>query len=590
MKTETQDLIKKFEVFLNEGKRHDEPYRFNVLDLQQGNIVENSHTNILMQLLQHCDCGSHLFLQCLLERWGVNALDQCQDTHSSLQFDCERTCGGKRIDGLIWIPDAFAIIIENKVNGASDGKNQLGSYINSIKEDKAIFPTDDGKSTDKIWVVYLTRDGGDPNDSDSVNVMTQLGICDPPTEGNPLEGARYVAASYREHILPWLEDDVYPMIRNNDVELSSGVMQYICYLKGANFFDLNQQPTEEDLKWLVNAVALPASTVERNKTLHLMYQNVVKEDVSPMVKNRLLGVIQAEAQKPMTTFLEVTRNHFGDCDVSHHFTFYYINMRPTKQARAQAKVTFSWPLLGIKRLSTTTPQDLVFSTHVSGSQPARNEFVKRFGLRLCTMGYEIEEKITRLLVYRCHVQINTGLLNMDDAQQRAFLQNVYNNLAPAHFIRELVDGQASVATSGYEGIGVDRVNAYQKAMAAIYNQGKEKYSLRLATSPDGIVLDAHSGEVTLAPSKNNVGRPVLELHGLTTKQREALTDRNIAKEWFLQTHDHRNNSEVRVTAFGIEVQQNIHLPAEELLHNTVQNAFKVFDSLIERGNAHSSKD
>ena len=99
-----------------------------------------------MRLLQHCDCGSHLFLQCLLERWGVNALDQCQDTHSSLQFDCERACGGKRIDGLIWIPDAFAIIIENKVNGASDGKNQLGSYINSIKDDKAIFPTDDGKT------------------------------------------------------------------------------------------------------------------------------------------------------------------------------------------------------------------------------------------------------------------------------------------------------------------------------------------------------------------------------------------------------------------------------------------------------------
>ena len=572
---DVKQLIDEYQLYLS-GKTVKQPHHFNVLDALQGHVAENSHTNILMQLLSYCEQGRYVFLESLLQnRFGFDMA-----LTGPVEFECEKAYGSGRLDGLIYGANQFAVIIENKANGASDGKNQLGSYINSVKDDKAVFPTDDGKTTDKIWVVYLTRDGEDPDDTDSINVMLQSGICNQPTEGSRLEGPRYVAASYREHILPWLEDDVYPMIRNNDVELSSGVMQYICYLKGANFFDLSQQTTAEDVKWLVDKVALPGDAVERNKALHQLYLEVGKNGSSPIVTNRLLNVIQAVALKPMATFMEVTRNHFSNCDVCHHFTFYYINMRPQKQTSSQAKVTFSWPLLGIKRLTAGTPQDYAFSIQASGTQEARDEFVKQFGLRLCAMGYEVEEKITRMLVYRYHVPVSTGLLTMDDAQQREFLQNVYNKLAPADLVRELVDVTTDNVTPGYESIRVDRINAYQKAMAAIYNQGKEKYGLRLAEPFDGIVLNTRSGEVTLAPSKNNVGRPVLELYGLTNEQREALTARGIAQEWFLQTHDHLNNCEVRVTAFGIEVQERIHQPAEESLHNTVQNAFEVFDTLL----------
>lgn len=570
---DVKKLVEEYRLYLS-GKTMKRPHHFNVLDALQGSVVENSHSNILMQLLNYCEQGRYVFLESLLQnQFGFNLT-----LTGSVRFECEKAYGSGRLDGLIYGVDRFAIIIENKVNGAKLGANQLGRYIEAVSCDNNIF-TDGVSHPERVWVVYLTRDGDDPEDQQSIEAMARVGIIDAPVAGELITGKRYVSASYREHILPWLEQDVYPMIRNNDHEMSSGVMQYICYLKGENFFDMSGLPLDDDLRWFKNHVSLPDDPIKSNQALHQLYLNVSKDGGSSMEANRLLNVIQAVALKPMTAFMEVTRNHFSNCDLCHHFTFYYINMRPTKQISARAKVVFCWSLLGIKRLTATTPQDYVFCIHVSGTQEVRDEFVRRYGLRLNAMGYEIEEKITRMLVYRSHVQVNAGILTMDDAQQREWLNNIYHELAPKDLVHELVDGSTGNVTSGYESIRVERINAYQKAMAAIYNQGQEKYSLRLAASFDGIVLNTPGGEITLAPSENNVGRPVLELHGITAKQRDALTRGNIAQEWFIQTHDHLNNCEHRITAFGIEVQKNIHLPAEQLLHNTVQNVFKAFDVL-----------
>jgi len=72
----------------------------------------------------------------------------------------------------------------------------------------------------------------------------------------------------------------------------------------------------------------------------------------------------------------VTINYFGNSDVWHHFTFYYICMRPKMQPD-DVKVVFSWNLLGIKRLTSSKAQDYTFSITVSGSKVARERFVAR---------------------------------------------------------------------------------------------------------------------------------------------------------------------------------------------------------------------
>lgn len=132
-----------------------------------------------------------------------------------------------------------------------------------------------------------------------------------------------------------------------------------------------------------------------------------------------------------------------------------------------------------------------------------------------------------------------------------------------------------------ERIPLDWIKDYHKAIAAIYEQGRDRYGLRLLCDVDGIALATPSGEVTLEPSKKIVGGPVLELNGLNKEQRAALEQQGIAHEWFLQTRDHRTPKGVyRVTAFGVRVEKNIHVPEEETLRKTVENTFKVFDCLL----------
>ena len=285
----------------------------------------------------------------------------------------------------------------------------------------------------------------------------------------------------------------------------------------------------------------------------------------------------------MKTFLDVTINYFGNSDVWHHFTFYYICMRPKMQPD-DVKVVFSWDLLGIKRLTSSKAQDYTFSITVSGSEEARERFVARHGLRLCLLGYKIEEKITRKLVFRCNVPVDTGLLNKQSEEQRKFLEDSYKRLAPHSLINDLVHG-VWACTLNYEkeNIPIDWIKDYHKALAAIYEQGRDKYGLRLLSGVDGIALTTPKGEVTLEPSKNNVGRLVLELNGLNDEQRAMLKQKGIAKEWFLQTPDYRTPKGVhKVTAFGIWVEKNIHVPEEETLNKTVENTFKVLDCLLRK--------
>ncbi|MBQ4006162.1 MAG: hypothetical protein II609_05295, partial [Muribaculaceae bacterium] len=157
-------------------------------------------------------------------------------------------------------------------------------------------------------------------------------------------------------------------------------------------------------------------------------------------------------------------------------------------------------------------------------------------------------------------------------------------LAPHSLIDDLVH-EVGACTLNYEkeNIPIDWIKDYHKALAAIYEQGRDKYGLRLLSDVDGIALTTPEEEVTLEPSKNKVGRLVLELNGLNDEQRATLEQQGITQEWFLQTPDYRTPKGVhKVTAFGLWVEKNIHVPEEETLRKTVENTFKVLDCLLRK--------
>ena len=201
----------------------------------------------------------------------------------------------------------------------------------------------------------------------------------------------------------------------------------------------------------------------------------------------------------------------------------------------EVKVAFSWNpwRMELQRMdfASDKTEDFSFSIIVSGSEAARERFVARHGLRLRLLGYRIEEKITDELVFCCDVPVDSSLLNKQPEEQRKFLEDTYNRLAPVDLIHDLCFGSGS-ETPCYETerVPLDWIKDYHKAIAAIYEQGRDKYGLRLLCNVDGIALAIPGGEVTLEPSKKKVGRLVLELNGLNNRQRAALEQQGIAHE------------------------------------------------------------
>ena len=207
------------------------PFVFNVLDEQCGHIVENSHTNLLMKLLQYKNQYGYTFLKSFFTfiNMGIDL-----DEDKPVSFCREKFYTGidkkGRIDGLIFQKDNFALIIENKVNGAGNQPEQLKKYIEGVLADSDIFdPVNETDNKNKIWVVFLTREGVEDPDADSWKHMKECGICDATDD---IQGPRYAAINYQDHILPWLKEIIQPIVMQKEQVLNTGILQYVDFLEG----------------------------------------------------------------------------------------------------------------------------------------------------------------------------------------------------------------------------------------------------------------------------------------------------------------------------------------------------------------------
>lgn len=210
-------------------------YHFNILEEQQGNIVENSHTNILIRLLSYKNRFGYIFLQSFCERFfekftgNLNVDNIIFETESPL---CSTANGNGRMDGLIYSKNNskydFAIIIENKINGAVAGEEQLKKYIVNVSGNNNILDSQTNNKYDRIWVVYLTREGNEKPDNKSCQFLIEKFGC--AMVDDEITGDRYAALSYSDDILPWLKDEIIPMVPIADIDLYSGLKQYTDYL------------------------------------------------------------------------------------------------------------------------------------------------------------------------------------------------------------------------------------------------------------------------------------------------------------------------------------------------------------------------
>ncbi|MBO4778896.1 MAG: PD-(D/E)XK nuclease family protein [Bacteroidales bacterium] len=183
------------------------PYHVNIIE--ELHINENAHSRILLKfLLYQNDNGKYEIFQSLLEyiRRNNDRSNMFGDIKITKPILTQEIA---RID--MWIRDKnYAIIFENKARNAVDQDSQLSRYIERT--------INRGYKKEQIFVIYM-----------------------PPTLKEPAEQSwgtyeeefkkRYFCLSFREHVLPWLKNDVIPNVRQKDLYLSSALVQYVDYLE-----------------------------------------------------------------------------------------------------------------------------------------------------------------------------------------------------------------------------------------------------------------------------------------------------------------------------------------------------------------------
>ena len=184
------------------------PYHLNLID--ELHINENGHSRILFKLL--CFQNSkkeYEFLESLISYiLTCKHADGFKKIHISAPNITQET---ERID--LWVRDEdYAIIFENKACNAQDQDAQICRYIEKTKNH-------DYKD-EQIFVIYLPpTNEKEPSNQSWGNYKD--------TYAN-----RYVNLSFKEDVIPWLENAILPNIRQKDIYLQSAISQYVDYLRG----------------------------------------------------------------------------------------------------------------------------------------------------------------------------------------------------------------------------------------------------------------------------------------------------------------------------------------------------------------------
>lgn len=220
------------------------PYHLNLIDELRAN--ENAHNRVLAKILQYSENNSFPFLQLFFN-------------HLDFELIPEKpiiTVEKERIDILI-TDNNYSIIIENKINYATDQESQVINYVEKIKKKSKI---------ENIYVLYLTRQGiKKPNESSIPQKLKEK------------LGRKYKEINFRQNILPWLEE-LLPLCRIKDLIFVSAINQYIDFLKGIFSIRENQHTMNEELENIIK------SKLGLNKKINSIDDNIIVEKLNQLVE------------------------------------------------------------------------------------------------------------------------------------------------------------------------------------------------------------------------------------------------------------------------------------------------------------------
>ena len=209
---------------LYKSKKAALPYSINVIRELHAN--ENANSRILRGLLQYSHNGQYPVLQSFIER--LRTIADCP-IDISIQNPELTNEQDNRIDLLIKEKKSYAIIVENKIWGASDQEEQIERYIDYV--------IDLGIPRRSIFVVYLTLDGNKKVSDISLTdkAKKHLGY------SNKNNG-RFICMNFKDDIMPWLDTLMDLEETRNEPLLSSSITLYIDFLK--EYFDAREEDIE----------------------------------------------------------------------------------------------------------------------------------------------------------------------------------------------------------------------------------------------------------------------------------------------------------------------------------------------------------
>jgi len=299
------DALSGFYSVYSEEKRK-LPYSINLLDELHAN--ENAHSRILSKLLQFPEKIQDQTFYPILDLF----LKKLEEPFSNLvQHKLIITCEKHRIDLLIHDTE-YAIIIENKINGAVDQGGQLKNYYDKIK--KSI-------PENKIYMLYLSSHGGSP----SIDSL--------PTEVRISLGNRYREIDYQNTIFSFLTNDVHKYITSNKEQdptvrnMQAALEQYIDYLAGRFHIREGEKNMREALqKYIADALGMVRSS-DGNLNSDINYLSLLQEKRGVMgemvatldgMEEDLLGTLAAKARDELVKRVNLTgqanqvQGNFGD--------------------------------------------------------------------------------------------------------------------------------------------------------------------------------------------------------------------------------------------------------------------------------------
>lgn len=225
--TELNELLKSIYEFdeLRQKEKLKLPYHLNLLDEISAN--ENAHSRILLKLLNYSNEQGYVFLQSFLNLLSID--EKCNVESPVIEYNYEY------IDGLIRENGKYAIIIENKIHNAPDQIAQIETYIERVIKQ--------GYDSKQVFVVYLTRDGAKFISESSLSNKAKERL----DYKSAYDAGRYITINYKEHILPWLIDEILPNCKLKEEWLISSIQQYIDHLEGVYYQRKNERIMNEKI-------------------------------------------------------------------------------------------------------------------------------------------------------------------------------------------------------------------------------------------------------------------------------------------------------------------------------------------------------